>query len=217
MSGQFRGRPRWPAPLADPPIAPQPTHTRLRRARKRPPSPDSHGRGIRIREFRILGGIYQEHVSISVASWNKKRLLNLVRKGQTTSKVPSAVQVQGAWWRRGGRIQVPIQPRRQDHSTDDKKRAIECAADPCEIETMSLWAINISRREQRGKPRTYSGRQNLLSWPKPPLEDRAGWNEETYPKKHRFPTWQTAILPVASGIQSVVCHQQCVGGYEMGF
>ena len=32
MSGQFRGRPRWPAPLADPPIAPQPTHTRLRRA-----------------------------------------------------------------------------------------------------------------------------------------------------------------------------------------
>ena len=34
MSGQFRGRPRWPAPLADPPIAPQPTHTRLRRAKR---------------------------------------------------------------------------------------------------------------------------------------------------------------------------------------
>ena len=32
MSGQFRGRPRCQHSLADPPIAPQPTHTRLRRA-----------------------------------------------------------------------------------------------------------------------------------------------------------------------------------------
>ena len=32
MSGQFPRPPALPAPLADPPIAPQPTHTRLRRA-----------------------------------------------------------------------------------------------------------------------------------------------------------------------------------------
>ena len=45
--------PALPAPLADPPIAPQPTHTRLRRARK-----DAHGKTAKHKSMVVASTAY---------------------------------------------------------------------------------------------------------------------------------------------------------------